>query len=261
MIEMKGINFSYDGVKALRDINFKVAEGESVALMGPNGCGKSTLLKLLNGLIFSDSGTYKFDGDLITKKALKNATFSKKFHKRIGFVFQNTESQLFCPTVYDEIAFGPRQMGLDEKEVGQRTLDCMKLLEIEGFGERRPYQLSGGEKRKVAIAAVLALNPEVLALDEPMNELDPRTRRWLADFLISLNKSGKTLILSSHNLDLVQEMTSRAVLFGQNRTIAADMPVSQLMENVELLKKVNLVDEYYHRHEGSQHSHFHDHKF
>jgi cobalt/nickel transport system ATP-binding protein len=261
MIEIKNVNYSYDGFKALSDVTINISKGESVALMGPNGCGKSTLLKLINGIILADSGIYKFDNNEINHKNLQNSLFSKKFHQRIGFVFQNSDTQLFCSSVYDEIAFGPRQMGMDETQTEQRVDDCLKLLEIQDFSNRQPYHLSGGEKRKVAIASVLAMNPEIIALDEPMNELDPRTQRWLVEFLVNLNKSGKTLILSSHNLELVQEISKRAVLFDENHKIVADMETSKIMEDVELLKKVNLVDEYYHRHEGKEHSHFHDHTY
>lgn len=159
------------------------------------------------------------------------------------------------------IAFGSRQMGMNESDVEKRVNDCLNLLNIQGFKHRQPYHLSGGEKRKVAIASVLALNPEVLILDEPMNGLDPRTQRWLVEFLASLNKAGKTLITSTHNLELVQEISKRAILFDENHCIVADLPTERLLENIDLLKKVNLVDEFYHKHEGNEHKHFHMHNF
>ncbi len=259
MIELKNITYAYEGSRALSDINLKIARGESVSLLGPNGSGKSTLLKLINGIIFPESGTYLFDGMEITEKKLKDAKFSKAFHQRIGFVFQNSDTQLFCSTVYDEIAFGPRQMGMDEKAVASRVGDCLALLKLESFKDRQPYHLSGGEKKKVALACVLALNPEVLVLDEPMNGLDPRTERWLAEFIIALHKTGKTVIISTHNLELVQEISARAVLFDEAHSIAADLPTEKLLDDIDLLKRVNLVDEYYHRHEGHGQGHFHLH--
>lgn len=261
MIDIKEVYFSYEGVNALNNISLHIERGESVALMGPNGSGKSTLLKLLNGIISPDNGSYSFNGEEITHKKLQDAKFSKLFHQKMGFVFQNSDTQLFCTDVFDEIAFGPRQMGMAEDEVEKRVGDCLDLLNIRDFIHRPPYHLSGGEKRKVAIACVLALNPEVLVLDEPMNGLDPRTQRWLVEFLVKLNKAGKTLISSTHNLELVQEISGRAILFDEKHTIAADMPTVKLLEDVELLKRVNLVDEYYHRHEGNEHSHFHIHNF
>lgn len=261
MIEIKDVSYSYEGINALNKLSLKIADGESVSLLGANGSGKSTLLKLMNGIISPDSGSYLFWGEEITRKKLQDVKFAKSFHQRIGFVFQNSDTQLFCADVFDEIAFGPRQMGLPEEEVEIRVQDCLKLLGIEDLKHRQPFHLSGGEKRKVAIACVLSLNPEVLVLDEPMNGLDPRTQRWLVEFLVQLNKSGKTLISSTHDLELVQEISKRAILFDENHSIAADMPTSELMADIELLKRVNLVDEYYHIHEDAHHRHFHMHNF
>ena len=262
MIEIKDVSFSYEGDIALNHISLNIEAGETVALMGSNGCGKSTLLKLINGIISPDSGLYKFDNQEITHKKLQDPKFAKLFHQKIGFVFQNSDTQLFCSVVYDEIAFGPRQMGMTEIDVDKRVNDCLSLLNIQDLRNRTPYHLSGGEKRKVAIACVLSLNPDVLVLDEPMNGLDPRTQRWLVEFLVQLSKAGKTLITSTHNLELVSEISTRAILFDETHKIVADMPTEKLLEDIELLKKVNLVDEYYHSHEGHDgkgHRHFHDH--
>ncbi len=261
MIDIKNVTYSYSGMNALNNISMHIEKGESVALMGPNGSGKSTLLKLMNGIISPDSGTYSFNGEEVTRKKLQNANFSKRFHQKIGFVFQNPDTQLFCADVYDEIAFGPRQMGMNETDVKNRVNDCLDLLNIQGFEHRPPYHLSGGERHKVAIACVLALNPDVLVLDEPMNGLDPRTQRWLVQFLMNLNKAGKTLISSTHNLEMIQEISNRAILFDESHSIVADTETEKLLEDIELLKKVNLVDEYYHRHEGDGHHHFHEHPF
>lgn len=259
MIEIKDVFFSYLDRVALNNINLEIQSGEAVALMGANGCGKSTLLKLINGIISPEEGYYRFDGEEITHKKLQDVKFSKKLHQRIGFVFQNSDTQLFCSSVYDEIAFGPRQMGLDELEVEKRVIDCLELLSIQDFENRIPYHLSGGEKRKVAIACVMSLNPDVLVLDEPMNGLDPKTQRWLVEFLDKLNKAGKTLIISTHNLELVHEISTRAILFDETHTIVADMATEKILEDVELLERVNLVDKYYHYHGVGMHKHFHDH--
>jgi cobalt/nickel transport system ATP-binding protein len=246
MIEMKNVSYSYSNIMALNNINLEIKPGEAVALMGANGCGKSTLLKLMNGIISPERGSYWFDGEEITHKKLQNTKFSKQLHQRMGFVFQNSDTQLFCSSVFEEIAFGPRQMGLDELEVSKRVNDCLRLLNLENFENRIPYHLSGGEKRKVAIACVMSLNPDVLVLDEPMNGLDPKTQRWLVEFLVKLNKAGKTLIISTHNLELVHEISKRAVLFDEEHTIVADMTTKELLKDIDLLKKVNLVDKYYH---------------
>lgn len=259
MIEIKDVYYSYSDINALNNINLEINQGEAVALMGANGCGKSTLLKLINGIISPDKGYYRFNGEEITHKKLQDSKFSKRLHQKIGFVFQNSDTQLFCSSVYDEIAFGPRQMGISESEVTKRVNDCIELLNIPDLKNRIPYHLSGGEKRKVAIACVMSLNPEVLVLDEPMNGLDPKTQRWLVDFLNKLNKVGKTLIISTHNLELVHEISNRSILFDDTHTIVADMSTEEILENIELLKKVNLVDEYYHFHGNKEHRHFHDH--
>lgn len=261
MIELHHISYSYEGHKALNDISLQILKGESVSLLGANGSGKSTLLKLMNGLISPDRGKFYFNGDEISAKKLKDAAFAKALHQKIGFVFQNSDTQLFCADVYDEIAFGPRQMGLNEAEVETRVNDCLALLRLQDFRNRQPYHLSGGEKKKVAIACVLAMNPEVLILDEPMNGLDPRSERWLVSFLLELNKAGKTLVISTHNLELVQELSSRVILFDEAHAIAADLRTHQLMDDIELLRRVNLVDEYYHRHQDGGHGHYHMHNY
>lgn len=242
MVKMKGVSYSYSDNIALNNIDLEIKSGEAVALMGANGCGKSTLLKLINGIITPDKGSYRFNGVEITHKKLQDVKFAKLLHQKIGFIFQNSDMQLFCSNVYDEVAFGPRQMGLNDLEVDQRVNDCLDLLCIQDLKSRIPYHLSGGEKRKVAIACVLAMNPEVLVLDEPMNGLDPKTQRWLVNFLNRLNKAGKTLIISTHNLELVHEISTRSILFDEGHTIVADLPTEELIKDVALLKKVNLID-------------------
>ena len=261
MIELEHISYSYELRSALCDVSLFIEKGESVSLLGANGSGKSTLLKLLNGLIFADHGVYRFDKVEIKKKKLENEVFAKTLHQRIGFVFQNVDAQLFCADVYDEIAFGPRQMGLDEAETERRVQDMIELFALAGLEHRNPCHLSGGEKRKVAIACVLSLNPEILMLDEPLTGLDPRSARWLTEFLAELNGAGKTILVSTHDLGLVQEVSRRSILFGEDHRIASDTHTSVLLDDVELLKRVNLVDRYYHKHSDARHSHFHIHNY
>lgn len=200
MISLNDICFAYDEEPILRHFNMKIGDKELVLIKGDNGCGKSTLLNLLNGLCFAEIGEYKFDGDIIDEKAMKNDSFSKSFHQKIGYVFQNTDAQLFCASVEEEIAFGPTQMCLEQDEINKRVDDMLKLLDIEHLKKRAPYHLSMGEKKKVAIGAVLAVNPSVLILDEPMNFLDKKARMWIKDFLASL-KGIKTIIIVSHTND------------------------------------------------------------
>lgn len=211
MIELKDICFAYDKEPVLNYFSMTVKDGETVAISGDNGCGKSTVLSILNGLLFADRGTYIFDGEEITEKKMKSQTFSKSFHKKIGYVFQNTELQLFCSGVYDEIAFGPRQMGMKEEEVEQRVKDMLKFLNIEKLKDRAPYHLSCGEKKKVAIASVLAVNPQVLILDEPLNFLDKASGIWLIEFLKAMKEAGKTILIVTHSNKLINELDARII--------------------------------------------------
>lgn len=219
IIKLENVCFAYEGLIALRYINMAVQRGETVVLQGSNGCGKSTLLKLLNGLIFAEQGRYIFDGEEITEKKMKDNKYAKNFHKKIGFVFQNPDVQLFCNNVRDEIAFGPMQMGLDEEEINRRVNDLLGLLNIEKLADRAPYQLSGGEKKRVAMASVLSMNPEVLVLDEPLAGLDKSTQDWLLEFLQELQAVGKTLIISTHDDNLAHLLGDRIVYMKEDHTV------------------------------------------
>lgn len=210
MIKLDDICFAYDSTPVLKHFGTEVADGEFVVIKGDNGCGKSTLLNIINALEFAEIGTYTFDGTVIDKKAMKNGQFAKAFHQKIGYVFQNTDAQLFCSSVYDEIAFAPRQMQLDEAEVAKRVDDMLKLTGTEHLKERAPFHLSMGEKKKVAVASVLAMNPQVLILDEPMNFLDKKSREWLVEFLNQMHSVGKTIIIVSHTDDF-DKMADRII--------------------------------------------------
>ena len=201
MIKLDDICFAYDSTPVLKHFSTEIADGEFVVIKGDNGCGKSTLLNIINALEFAEIGTYTFDGTVIDKKAVKNEQFATAFHQKIGYVFQNTDAQLFCSSVYDEIAFAPRQMQLDEAEIAKRVDDMLKLTDTEHLKERAPFHLSMGEKKKVAVASVLAMNPQVLILDEPMNFLDKKSREWLVEFLNQMHSVGKTIIIVSHTDD------------------------------------------------------------
>ena len=210
MIKLDDICFAYDSTPVLKHFGTEIADGEFVVIKGDNGCGKSTLLNIINALEFAEIGTYTFDGTVIDKKAVKNEQFAKAFHQKIGYVFQNTDAQLFCSSVYDEIAFAPRQMQLDEAEIAKRVDDMLKLTGTEHLKERAPFHLSMGEKKKVAVASVLAMNPQVLILDEPMNFLDKKSREWLVEFLNQMHSVGKTIIIVSHTDDF-DKMADRII--------------------------------------------------
>lgn len=219
IINLSHISYNYEEVSALNDISLEIYAGELIFFTGPNGCGKSTLFKLLNGLIFPTKGEYYFDNKKIDKNTLQDNIFTKNFHKRIGYIFQNPDVQLFNATVYDEIAFGPRQMNLDEEIIHQRVNELLIYLNIQHLQDRPPYHLSGGEQKKVALAAILALNPDILMIDEPLNGLDNKTRQWFKDFLIDFIKANKTILISTHEQELLSLPHSRIIKFNDEHTI------------------------------------------
>lgn len=219
IINLSHINYNYEEVSALNDISLEIYAGELIFFTGPNGCGKSTLFKLLNGLIFPTKGEYYFDNKKIDKNTLQDNIFAKNFHKRIGYIFQNPDVQLFNATVYDKIAFGPRQMNLNEEIIHQRINELLIYLNIQHLQDRPPYHLSGGEQKKVALAAILALNPDILMIDEPLNGLDNKTRQWFKDFLIDFIKANKTILISTHEQELLSLPHSRIIKFNDKHTI------------------------------------------
>lgn len=219
IINLSHISYNYEEVSALNDISLEIYAGELIFFTGPNGCGKSTLFKLLNGLIFPTKGEYYFDNKKIDKNTLQDNLFAKNFHKRIGYIFQNPDVQLFNATVYDEIAFGPRQMNLDEDIIHQRVNELLIYLNIQHLQDRPPYHLSGGEQKKVALATILALNPDILMIDEPLNGLDNKTRQWFKEFLMDFIKANKTILISTHEQELLSLPHSRIIKFNDEHTI------------------------------------------
>jgi len=219
MIECRDIWYAYGTEPILRAVDFTIPAGAAVLLEGPNGAGKSTLLKLLNGLVFPQRGQYLFDGQEITEAGMRDHRFSKRFHQRVGFVWQNPDVQLFCTSVAEELAFGPQQLGLSEAEVRARVEDALALLSLERLRNRAPYYLSGGEKKKTAIASVLTMNPEVWTMDEPLSALDQRTQDWLVDFLRALKAAGKTLLLSTHDDARLQALADFRLVLTEEHTL------------------------------------------
>jgi cobalt/nickel transport system ATP-binding protein len=199
-IELENIAFSYDGKQPyiFENLSISLEAGKCLLVSGDNGCGKTTLFRILNGLSFPVKGKFFFDGVQITEKYLNDNANSKLFHKRVGYLFQNPDIMLFNGRTYDEVAFGPRQMGFSDDEVKKRTQDCMELFSITDLADKAPYHLSGGQKKRVALASVMALNPEVLVLDEPFAGLDRTTSEFLNTFLSELKSNGKTIIITAH---------------------------------------------------------------
>ena len=213
MIQMQDICFSYEDAVVLSHFQMEIREGETVILKGPNGCGKSTVLKLMNGLIFPERGTYLFEGKAVTKKTMEDAAFSRDFHRKIGYLFQNADSQLFHNSVEDEIAFALVQMEKEENEIHGRVEDMLTLLDIEKLRRRAPYHLSSGEKKKVALASILVANPRVIILDEPISGLDRSTQEWMLDFFAQMKQAGKTIVIATHNEELAKRLGDREIKF------------------------------------------------
>lgn len=256
---LEHVTYQYFGQTALDDINLEIASGERLVLLGPNGCGKSTLLRVLAGLIFSD-GTVIFHGQRLTAAGMQDPRFAAAFRRRVGFVFQNSEVQLFCASVQDELMFGPLQLGLASDVVRTRVAELLDMFGLRGLADRPPHRLSGGEKKKLAIAAVLAVNPEVLILDEPTNGLDPRTQHWMTRLLLDLSQAGKTLIIATHQLDIVPDLATRVVVMGENHRLLAMAPPVRVLSDRALLLKANLVDENYHVHLHDRGGKWHAHR-
>jgi cobalt/nickel transport system ATP-binding protein len=252
------LRYSYLGrFPALDGVSFTVRRGEKVALLGANGCGKSTLLKILDGLIFPDSGSYHAFGQPVTEDNLEDEQFSMGFRSRVGFIFQNPDAQVFSPTVREEIAFGPLQLGWGRNKVEQRIGDVLRMLDIERLADRAPYQLSGGEKKRVALASVLVMNPEVVLFDEPTAALDPRTQRWLVELINELGAAGKTMVLATHDLDVLDVVADRCLVFSEDHRIVREAPPEKILADRELLLSVNLIHAHSHVHGAELHEHEH----
>ncbi len=249
MIRFENISFLYDDFLALQEIDFEIKNGEKIVLLGNNGCGKSTILKIMAGLLYPKKGRYLYKDKEITKKYLKK--YSKDFRKEVAILFQNPDIMLFNPTVKDEILFSLKEMGLDTD-----VDEILKKFDILHLEKRNPLTLSGGEKQKVAFAAIFVANPSLLLLDEPTANLDPKSTGWLIDFINSLDI---TTVISTHNLSLAYELGDRAIVLDETHQVIYDGEIEKLFSDKELLLKANLVHKHKHKHTQHEHSHFHIH--
>jgi cobalt/nickel transport system ATP-binding protein len=254
VLEVADIGHRFGKAEILRDISFAIRPTEKVVLLGCNGSGKSTLLKILNGLIAPTSGRFVYQGEEITPHRLKAPVLHRRFRSEVALLFQNPDAMLFNPTVFDEIAFGPRQMGL--ADVDDRVRHWADQVGVSQHLARPPFSLSGGEKQKVCLAALLALEPKVLLLDEPTAALDPRSTGWLVDFLGGLQI---TTLTTTHNLSLAPELGSRALVLGEDHSLIHDGPIQALLADMNLLAAANLVHTHRHRHGNIEHRHTHVH--
>ncbi|WP_174591382.1 energy-coupling factor ABC transporter ATP-binding protein [Methanocella conradii] len=263
IFDLQNVSYKYLGkFVALKDVTLKFNAGEQVAIMGANGSGKSTLLSILDGLLYPTEGEFYAFGNRVTEEAfdsLEDNEMCRYFRRKVGFVFQNSDVQLFCSTVYDEIAFGPLQLDLPKNEVKKRVEDVMEMVGISGLRDRAPHTLSGGEKKKVCLASVLSVNPDVLLLDEPTAGLDPRSQLWLIEMLQELAKAGKTIITATHDLDIIEQISTRAIVIGEDHTVKVDTDSHKVMNDLELLMSANLIHRHMHRHGNLVHQHLHSH--
>lgn len=231
IVEVKDLNYTYPGgAHALQGVSFRIVHGESVGIVGANGAGKSTLLRHLNGTLAPAQGSVRIGDCPLTKATLHQV------RRTVGMVFQDPDDQLFMPTVYEDVAFGPLNLGLPSEEVDARVLHALETVGADHLRDRPPYRLSGGEKRAVAIATVLSMMPDILVLDEPTSNLDPKARRQLIGLLKTFQH---TKIIASHDLDMILDLCERTIVIHNGR-VTADGPTLQIFNDQHLLAQSHL---------------------
>ncbi len=259
VFEARELRYQYQQTTALDGLSMAVHAGERLALVGANGSGKSTLLRMLDGLIFPDAGAVDWFGQPLTEIRFREPAFNHQFRRRVGLVFQNPDVQLFNPTVFDELAFGPLQLHWPRAEIRERVDATLETLQIGHLRDRSPHRLSGGEKKRVAIASVIILDPEVLLLDEPTAALDPRSESQIIELMVSWGGGKKTVVTATHDLDSLEEIADRCLLFESGRVVAEGTPLA-ILHDVPLLERTRLIHPHRHSHpEGESHPHPHPH--
>ena len=260
IFELKDVTYDYmEKVHAIESLNLKINQGETIAILGANGSGKSTLLKLLDGLYFPNKGEFRAFGSLMNEETLRSKKVARDFHRKVGLVFQDPDVQLFLPTVWDEVAFAPLQLGLSRKEVSEVASEALNKLGLYHLKDRAPYHLSEGEKKKVSIASVLTLDPEVWLMDEPTASLDPRTQGWVIDFILELSEKGKTTVVATHDLEIPHTATNLCYVIGQDHKILAKGATHEILDQEDILIQANLIHKHRHIHADVKHAHAHRH--
>jgi cobalt/nickel transport system ATP-binding protein len=260
LFELRAVSFLYEEIVAIDACSLMIEGGTRVALLGANGSGKSTLLTLLDALQPPSSGAILFDGRELTPAALLDERANHDFRRRVGFVFQNPEVQLFNPTVRDELAFGPLQLGWPAERIRDEVERMVDRMQLRAVVERPTFRLSMGEKKRVAIASVLILDPEVILLDEPTAGLDPRSQSGVIDLLAAWQGSGRTVVIATHDLGVVEEIADRCLVFQEGRLVA-DRPPAEILADLDLLTRTGLVHSHRHSHgPGLHHAHPHLHR-
>ena len=235
-LETKNLSFTYhDGTQALRNVNLQIKRGEKIAIMGPNGAGKSTLFSHFNGLTEPTSGHVELDGEKIVYEREELL----KLRQKVGIVFQDPNDQLFAPTVKEDVAFGPMNLGLEYEEVEKRIAESLEMVGMTGFEDKTPHHLSGGQQKRVAIAGIVAMRPEIMILDGPTAGLDPEGVDKVLSILNELNKDGMSIVISSHDIEMVNEFADKIFVLYDGEIIASG-DKHQIFSNKELLKKAHL---------------------
>lgn len=261
MYRLTDVTYAYLGKFAAVQIDrLEIRRSSRVALIGANGSGKSTLLKLLDALYFSQKGSIQFDGVSLSEEKFRDEAAQFGFRRRVGFLFQDPEVQLFSPTVWDEICFGPLQIGWEKERVRSEAERILKQFGLQSLRDRPPYRLSVGEKKKVALASVLVIDPEVLLLDEPTAALDPRTQSMLLELLHQWGENHKTIVTSTHDLSILKEICDEVFVMKDGSIVYHGSP-ADVLGNGKLLQDSNLIHEHTHRHEQVVHLHPHTHDF
>ncbi|MGH9447346.1 MAG: energy-coupling factor ABC transporter ATP-binding protein [Terriglobia bacterium] len=260
VFELQDVKYRYDAIVALNGLNLSIPSGRRVSLLGPNGSGKSTLLRMLDGLCFPQSGTLLFRGEPLTSERFSDEQFGYCFRRQVGFVFQNPDVQLFSASVFDEVAFGPLQLRWPKERIRRRVEEILDQMEIAHLRSRTPQYLSMGEKKRVALASILVLDPETLLLDEPTAGLDPRSESRMIDFLVGCGPGVKTVIIATHDLDVVEDISDSCCVFQEGRVLAEGTP-GAILSNTSLLEQANLIHSHWHTHaSGEIHAHPHLHR-
>ena len=255
VFELTDVHFAYRDTPALAGLTLAIPAGQRVVLLGANGSGKSTLLRLLDGLSFAQRGTVTAFGAPLTEERFVDDATAMAFRRRVGLVFQNPDVQLFNPTVFDELAFGPLQLGWSMAEILARVGKALESFSIAHLRNRSPHRLSGGEKKRVALAAVLVMEPEVVLLDEPTAALDPRSASEIINLLVAARHTGRTVITATHNLDIVADIADHCVVM-QAGAVVASGPPARILADVDLLIRTGLTHAHLHVHaDGTVHRH------
>ncbi len=260
VFDVQNITYRYNSdLAALNQVSLSITRGTRVAIMGANGSGKSTLLRILDGLYFPEQGAVTVFGQPLNEEQLLDEAFAFGFRRRVALVFQNPDVQLFNPTVFDEVAFGPLQLRWQKDVIRRRVAETLDMLEITHLRDRSPHRLSGGEKKRVALASVLILDPEVLLMDEPTAALDPKSQSMVVDFLIGWAGGAKTVVTATHDLDIVEEIADESFVFQNGRIVAGGAP-GAVLRDTALLERTNLIHAHRHTHDdGAMHAHPHRH--